>query len=143
MSSKARRRSSSIDRVGSQTEKRALNSARKVPWRILAEAADEYTGWQTFALWLRGVLDCCEALPQEIAVQIEKRSPILLTHIGDRVAVQEGTPADEEVADRPGERGRSYRGVRQAKLGMMREALAKLDRLANERSGNSFTEKAG
>lgn len=29
----------------------------------------------------------------------------------------------------------------QAKLGMMREALAKLDRLANERPGNSFTEK--
>ena len=31
----------------------------------------------------------------------------------------------------------------QAKLGMMREALAKLDRLANERPRNSFTEKAG
>jgi len=29
----------------------------------------------------------------------------------------------------------------QAKLGMMREALAKLDRMANERSGNSFTER--
>jgi len=31
----------------------------------------------------------------------------------------------------------------QAKLGMMREALTKLDRLANERPRNSFTEKAG
>jgi hypothetical protein len=30
----------------------------------------------------------------------------------------------------------------QAKLGMMREALAKLDRKANERTGNFFTEKA-
>ncbi|HUA63384.1 MAG TPA: tyrosine-type recombinase/integrase, partial [Verrucomicrobiae bacterium] len=30
----------------------------------------------------------------------------------------------------------------QAKLGMMREALANLDRLANERPRNSFTEKA-
>ena len=30
----------------------------------------------------------------------------------------------------------------QAKLGMMREALAKLDRKANERAGNFFTEKA-
>jgi integrase len=29
----------------------------------------------------------------------------------------------------------------QAKLGMMREALAKLDRMANERPGNSFTER--
>ena len=31
----------------------------------------------------------------------------------------------------------------QAKLGMMREALAKLDRRANERPGNSFTERSG
>ena len=30
----------------------------------------------------------------------------------------------------------------QAKLGMMREALTKLDRKANERAGNFFTEKA-
>jgi hypothetical protein len=29
----------------------------------------------------------------------------------------------------------------QAKLGMMREALAKLDRQANERPGNWFTEQ--
>jgi hypothetical protein len=29
----------------------------------------------------------------------------------------------------------------QAKLGMMREALAKLDRKANERPGNLFTER--
>jgi integrase len=29
----------------------------------------------------------------------------------------------------------------QAKLGMMREALGKLDRMANERSGNSYTER--
>ena len=29
----------------------------------------------------------------------------------------------------------------QAKLGMMREALGKLDRMANERPGNSFTER--
>ena len=31
----------------------------------------------------------------------------------------------------------------QAKLGMMREALAKLDRTANERPGNLFTERPG
>jgi hypothetical protein len=31
----------------------------------------------------------------------------------------------------------------QAKLGIMREALTKLDRKANERSGNLFTERAG
>ena len=29
----------------------------------------------------------------------------------------------------------------QAKLGMMREALGKLDRMANERPGNLFTER--
>jgi hypothetical protein len=30
----------------------------------------------------------------------------------------------------------------QAKLGMMRKALAKLDRKANERTGNFFTDRA-
>ena len=35
-----------------------------------------------------------------------------------------------------------FKRYSQTKLGMMREALAKLDRLANERPGNSYTEKA-
>jgi len=35
-----------------------------------------------------------------------------------------------------------FKLVHPAKLGMMREALAKLDRKANERLGNFFTEKA-
>jgi hypothetical protein len=34
-----------------------------------------------------------------------------------------------------------FRLYSQAKLGMMREALAKIDRMANERAGNSFTER--
>lgn len=34
-----------------------------------------------------------------------------------------------------------FKAYSQAKLGMMREALGKLDRLANERSGNLFTER--
>lgn len=68
-------------RVRRQIESRALNEAKKVPWRILAEAADEYTDWQIFALWLRAVLDSCDTPPPEIALETQNRSPILLTRI--------------------------------------------------------------
>ena len=75
-------RGNPADRVRRRAEIRALNEARIVPWKILANAADKYTEWQTFALWLRAVLDSCEALPANIARAIEKRSPFLLRQIG-------------------------------------------------------------
>lgn len=86
MASRTRRRGSLTDRVRQQTETRALAEARKVPWRILAGAADEYTEWQVFTLWLRAVLDVWEALPVEVALEVEKRSPSLLTRIAPQLA---------------------------------------------------------
>jgi hypothetical protein len=69
------------DRLRQQTETRALDEARKVPWRTLANAAEEYTNWQVFALWVRAVLDAGEAVPAEVVIEIEKRSPALLSRI--------------------------------------------------------------
>jgi len=79
--SSTRRQGSPTDRVRDQTERRALKEATRVPWRILSKAAEEYTDWQTFALWLRAVLDSCEALPADLVRTIEKRSPSLLPQI--------------------------------------------------------------
>jgi len=79
-----------------------LAEARKVPWRILADAADEYTEWQVFTLWLRAVLDACEALPAEVALEVEKRSPALLTRVVPQFAenvAPHGLRVWEEVTD--------------------------------------------
>lgn len=51
--------------------------------------------------------------------------------VADHVVTQMLRQGDAEV----------FKLYSQAKLGMMREALAKLDRQANERPGNSFTER--
>jgi hypothetical protein len=81
MSSTAGHGRGPIDRLRQQTEIRALDEARKVPWRILANAAEEYTEWQIFALWLRAVLDAGEALPAGAVIEIENRSRALLSRI--------------------------------------------------------------
>jgi hypothetical protein len=52
-----------------------------VSWRIMVEAADRYTDWQVFTLWLRAVLDASEALPAKVTVEIQKRSPSLMPRI--------------------------------------------------------------
>ena len=85
MASTAGKRGSSADRVRQYAEIRALDEAKRVPWRFLANAADEYTEWQFFALWLRAVMDVSEALPVEIAHEVKVRSPAMLSLLGDRL----------------------------------------------------------
>jgi hypothetical protein len=84
MSSTAGGRGSPSERVRQYAEVRALDEAKKVPWRLLANAADEYTEWQIFALWLRAVLNVCEVLPAEVANEVETRSPALLSQVQSR-----------------------------------------------------------
>ena len=92
-------RGSPADRVRRQAEIRALDEASTVPWKILADAAGEYTEWQVFALWLRAVLDACEGLPVEVASEIETRSPVLASRIGmpGNTALTRGSRAWEDV----------------------------------------------
>ena len=92
MSSTAGHGRGPIDRIRQQTEIRALDEARKVPWRTLANAAEEYTEWQVFALWLRAVLDAGEALPGEVAIEIERRSPALLSRIDSELRITAHAP---------------------------------------------------
>lgn len=70
-----------IDRVRQQTERRALEQAKRVPWKRLAEAADEYTDWQVFTLWLRAVVDAAGSIPAMVAQEMESRTPRLLERI--------------------------------------------------------------
>ena len=66
------------ERVRKQAEIRALMEAKRVTWKQLAEAADEYTEWQEFSLWLRAVVDIAGQLSPTAALEIERRSSELL-----------------------------------------------------------------
>ena len=70
-----------IDRVRQQTERRALEQAKRVPWKRLAEAADEYTDWQVFTLWLRAVVEAAGSIPAMVVQEMESRTPRLLERI--------------------------------------------------------------
>jgi len=80
---------SQIDRLRQQTERLALDQAKRVPWKYLAEAADEYTDWQVFALWVRAVVEAAGTVPAVVAHQMESRTPQLLGRI--RPAVEAAT----------------------------------------------------
>jgi hypothetical protein len=79
-----------------------LDEAKKVPWRLLANAANGYTEWQVFALWLRAVLDFYEELPAEVANEVEARSPALASQLESKLGTLErprGSAAWEAVID--------------------------------------------
>jgi hypothetical protein len=83
---------SPIDRVRRQTERRALEQARRVPWKHSAEAVEECTDWQVFTLWLRSVVEAAGNIPAMVASEMESRTPQLLSRIRPAVeaAVKNG-----------------------------------------------------
>jgi hypothetical protein len=88
-----------INRVRHQTESRALEQAKRVPWKRLAAAAEEYTDWQVFTLWLRAVLEAASSIPIMVAQEMESRTPQLLGRIrpGVEVAVKNGSGAGARI----------------------------------------------
>lgn len=38
-------------RVRHRDERRALQQAKRVPWKTVAATAEEYTDWEVFTLW--------------------------------------------------------------------------------------------
>jgi hypothetical protein len=75
-----------IDRVRQQTERRVLAQAKRVPWKRLAEAADEYTNWQVFTLWLRAVVEAAGSIPAMVEEAIDSRTPQILGRVRRDVA---------------------------------------------------------
>ena len=70
-----------MDRVRRQTQRRALEQAKRVPWKRLAAAADEYTEWQVFSLWLRAAVEAAKSVPAMVVQEMEFRAPQLLGRI--------------------------------------------------------------
>jgi len=75
------RGASLLDRVRQQKERRALEQAKRVPWKHLAETAEEYTDWQVFTLWLRALVDAAGSIPAIVEREMESRTPQLLGRI--------------------------------------------------------------
>ncbi|MGH9439192.1 MAG: hypothetical protein ACRD22_15165, partial [Terriglobia bacterium] len=67
------------ERAWKGAERRALDQARRVSWKRLAEAADQYTEWHVFSLWLRAVVDAAHTLPEIVKSEIKNRVPDLWT----------------------------------------------------------------
>ena len=64
-----------VARVRNATERRALEQAKRVPWPRLAKAADEYTDWHSFALWVRATVDTSNNVPPLVQSEIERCAP--------------------------------------------------------------------
>jgi hypothetical protein len=58
-----------------------LELAKRVTWQRLAAAADEYTEWQIFGLWLRAVVEAAGGVPAMVTQEMESRAPQLLGRI--------------------------------------------------------------
>jgi len=80
-----RRGGTLIDRVRHQTERHALEEAKRVPWKRLATAADEYTDWQVFSLWVRAVVEAARGIPTMVAEEMQAKAPQLVAHIDSEI----------------------------------------------------------
>jgi hypothetical protein len=88
-----------MDRVRHRTERRALDQAKLVPWKRLAAAADEYTEWQVFSLWLRAVAEAAKYIPAMVVQEMESRAPQLLGRVRPDIeaAVTNGSSAGARI----------------------------------------------
>src|SRR6266496_6461676 len=88
-----------IDRVRHQTECRALEQAKRAPWKRLDIAADEYTEWQVFAVWLRAVVEAARSIPAMVTREVESRAPKLLRRVRPHVeaALKNGSGAGARI----------------------------------------------
>ena len=87
------------DRVHRQTERHALAQAKRVPWKRMAAAADEYTEWQVFSLWLRAVVEAAQSIPAIVVQEMESRAPQLLGRLRSDIeaAVTNGSGAGARI----------------------------------------------
>ena len=72
---------SQLDSLHEQGKARALDQARKVPWRRLAAAVDQANHWEAFGLWLRAVVDAAKNLPPLVDQQLEAKIPGFLARV--------------------------------------------------------------
>jgi hypothetical protein len=80
--------------VREQVKAKALEQSKHIPWGRLANVVEEANRWQTFSLWVRGVVDAARSIPTLVEQEIEARIPGFLARVeGDmRVALKQDAP---------------------------------------------------
>ena len=67
-------------RVRRQNERRALAQAKRVPWKTLNAAVEDYTIWEVFTLWLRAVVTASRRIPTDFAREMNSRGQLFIQH---------------------------------------------------------------
>ena len=78
-------RTPDIERICNAMERRAIEQAKRVPWRRLAETADEYSTWQIFTLWVRARVDGSKHIPAAARSEVDLRAPGFFKVLGPKV----------------------------------------------------------
>jgi hypothetical protein len=65
------------------SRERADDQARRIPWRRLFEARNQYIDWQEFYLWVRSILEVEDRIPDWMVEILDNRCPGFLESIGD------------------------------------------------------------
>jgi len=68
------------DRVLQKRERLALEQSKRIPWKQLAQAVEEYTDWQVFGLWLRALVEAARGIPAVAAEELNARIPRFVSH---------------------------------------------------------------
>lgn len=61
---------------------RMRTQSLRVPWRRIAEVADQIVVWRAFALWVRAIVEVESGLPVSVRGSIEQRCPGFLQSLG-------------------------------------------------------------
>jgi hypothetical protein len=58
-----------------QARERAAEAARRIPWRVLLEARNQYLEWQEFYHWARSIMESEECIPDWLAKRLDEMCP--------------------------------------------------------------------
>ena len=64
-----------VRNVRRDSEQEALQEALLVPWSLLAESAAAFAEWHIFVLWVRGIAETADLLPDIVRSGLQSRCP--------------------------------------------------------------------
>src|SRR5437762_13275628 len=64
-----------VRNVRRDSEQQALQDALLVPWSLLAESAAAFAEWHIFVLWVRGITETADYLPDIVRSGLQSRCP--------------------------------------------------------------------
>lgn len=75
-----------VSRVQQQTNQRAAELARGVPWQVLLETRNQYLDWQEFYYWARSIMESESSIPEWLGKRLDEMCPGFLATEKGRAA---------------------------------------------------------